>query len=84
MRWNSNNKSLSELSKTTFKKDLTELSANIKSFTKTIKDLKNDSGFNKLLTNKELYTSSASTFDTANQKIKEVKENPQPITILGK
>lgn len=78
------NQSLAELSKTTIKKDLAELGNSIRSFSKAIKEIKKDSSVQKLLNDKELYTSSATSLDTMQDKIQDVKDNPKPITILGK
>ncbi|MEZ5015631.1 MAG: MlaD family protein [Flavipsychrobacter sp.] len=77
-------KTFTELSKTTIKKDLAELSKNIRSFSKAIKEIKNDSSFNQLIADKKLYTTAAGKLDTIQGKIQEAKDDPKPISILGK
>lgn len=77
------NNTLKKLSKTTIKKDLKELSENLKNISSSIAKGKSNKNIDKLLSDKNAYSSSVLSIDTLHQKVEKFKSNPKPITILG-
>ncbi len=78
------NTEVGKLAHTTIKKDLKELSSNIKSIRTSLKKATKDStALSKLLDDNELYETTELKLDTIKQKLKATIENPKPISIIG-